>query len=142
MYDALTQRSSLNAPVLQPSQRVRRWPTGSLILSIITILSLTALAWSALADIDRVTRAAGHLIASSRVQIIQASEGGVIKSLRVREGDRVEAHQVLAELDPARSRASLLESEARVAALTLAIDRLRAESSGADEWVPTDAAQA
>jgi adhesin transport system membrane fusion protein len=38
----------------------------------------------------------GEVIASSRVQVIQSVDGGVLSELNVREGDRVRAGQLLA----------------------------------------------
>jgi len=92
------------------------------------LLGLSAIAWASQAHFDRVTRAAGQLVASSRVQSIQAVDGGVIRELRVREGDRVEAGQLLARLEPGRSESALQESEARLAGLRATITRLRAEA--------------
>jgi adhesin transport system membrane fusion protein len=59
---------------------------------------------------------------------VQSVDGGVIERLHVREGDRVEAGQTLATLDPGRTQAALRESEARAAALRAALARLAAES--------------
>lgn len=119
--------SSLSAPALRPLSGRTRWAGSFAVISAL-LLSLTAIAWSSQAHFDRVTRASGQLIASSRIQIIQAVDGGVIRQLLVREGDRVEAGQLLARLEPGRTEAALQESEARLAGLQAAIARLRAEA--------------
>lgn len=87
--------------------------------------------WATLFHIDEVTQARGEVIASRRVQVIQAVDGGVLASLKVKEGDRVKAGQVLARLEQGRSRASAGETEARVTALRAKIARLKAEAVGA-----------
>lgn len=83
--------------------------------------------WASTFKIDEVARASGEVIASSRVQLIQAVDGGVLKQLDVREGDRVEKGQVLAKLDDTRVEAAVNEIVARLSALKTKRIRLRAE---------------
>jgi membrane fusion protein, adhesin transport system len=85
------------------------------------------IAWAWFAEIDQVTRAAGQVIASSRSQVIQVVDGGTLQELRVREGDTVEANQVLALLDKAKLEASFLEARGKAAALRMNVQRLQAE---------------
>ena len=77
-------------------------------------------------------RGPGTFIATSRVQVIQAVDGGMITSLKVKEGDRVAQGQVLATLDDGRSLAAVRELDGRLAALYAKAARLRAEIAGAD----------
>ncbi|MDQ7076063.1 MAG: HlyD family efflux transporter periplasmic adaptor subunit [Gammaproteobacteria bacterium] len=81
--------------------------------------------------IDEVAKASGEVIASSRVQVIQAIDGGVLSELNVWEGDRVKAGQILAKLDQTRAQAAVSEVEARLFALRSKAIRLRAEVTGA-----------
>jgi membrane fusion protein, adhesin transport system len=85
------------------------------------------LLWAWFAELDQVTRATGQVIASSRSQVIQAIDGGTLQELRVREGDTVEANQLLARLDKAKLEASFLEARAKTAALRMNVQRLQAE---------------
>jgi adhesin transport system membrane fusion protein len=89
--------------------------------------------WASLFRIDEVARATGEVIASSRVQIIQSVDGGVLSELNVREGDRVEPGQLLASLDQTRIGAAVMEIEARLSSLRARAVRLRAEVTGAEE---------
>lgn len=89
--------------------------------------------WAIFFRIDEVTKATGEVIASSRVQVIQAVDGGVIAELNVKEGDRVKLGQVLARLDQTRFGASVGEIEARLYALKAKATRLRAEVTGAEQ---------
>ncbi len=91
--------------------------------------------WASVFQLDQVVRGQGEVIASSRVQIIQAVDGGVLAELNVREGDRVEPDQVLARLDQTRFGASVKEIEARLSALKGKATRLRAEVTEAKALV-------
>lgn len=91
-------------------------------------LAIAALViWAQHSVIDESTRASGTVIASSRVQVIQSVDGGVLQQLRVREGDRVRKGEVLAVFDETRTRASLEETEAKRTAQRATMARLRAE---------------
>jgi adhesin transport system membrane fusion protein len=100
---------------------------GSLTLWVVTLGLGAMLAWAYVSEIDQVTRATGQVIASSRSQIIQASDGGVLVDLRVKEGVKVKQGDLLARLDSTKVKAAFLETEARCAALQAQVARLRAE---------------
>lgn len=102
------------------------WVSGLLLAGLLAFA-----AWAMYFRIDEVTRASGEVIASSRVQVIQAVDGGVLAELRVREGDRVNPGDVLARLDTSRISAVVGESEARLFAFRVKAARLRAEVTGA-----------
>ncbi|MDM7942374.1 MAG: HlyD family type I secretion periplasmic adaptor subunit [Hydrogenophaga sp.] len=86
--------------------------------------------WAYHAEIDQITRGQGQIIASSRTQIIQAPDGGVIEDLRVREGVVVQRGEVLAVLESTKVEAAYRESESKVGALSATVSRLRAEVFG------------
>ena len=68
----------------------------------VSVLVIAAfIAWAAWAELDEVTRGDGRVIPFSRVQKIQSLEGGILKRLHVKEGEEVEAGQMLAEHGPA-----------------------------------------
>ncbi|MBU6191033.1 MAG: HlyD family efflux transporter periplasmic adaptor subunit [Betaproteobacteria bacterium] len=120
--------AGFDAPLLRPERAgAARWMSTFAVVAV-ALMCVTAVAWSSLVEIDQVTRASGQLIASSRVQIVQSVDGGVIERLHVREGDTVEAGQTLATLDSGRTQAALRESEARSAALRAALARLAVEA--------------
>lgn len=77
--------------------------------------------------IDQVTRATATVIASARTQEIQASEGGVLTELMVKEGDDVKKGQLLVVLEEERAQAALSNSATKVAALQAKTARLEAE---------------
>ncbi|RTE66263.1 HlyD family efflux transporter periplasmic adaptor subunit [Amphritea opalescens] len=83
--------------------------------------------WAAFAKIDEVTRGDGRIIPSSRLQLIQSLEGGIIDKLLVHEGEMVEAGQPLIELDKTRFFSAYREGESQSSSLRASIARLEAE---------------
>lgn len=87
-------------------------------------------AWAWFFEIDEVSSGAGKVIPSSREQVIQTLEGGILSKLNVREGQIVEKGAVLAQLDPTRGESSVEETAARYRAALAASARLQAEVAG------------
>lgn len=103
----------------------------------LTLFSLVAfLAWAEWAEIDQITRAPGSVIASSKTQVLQSKEGGVIAQLAVKEGDRVQRGDPLVYMDNTQAESSFLETEAKVAALQAVVSRLQAEVLGEQPKFP------
>ena len=97
----------------------------------ITLFSLiTFLVWAEWAEIDQITRAPGSVIASSKTQVLQSKDGGVIVQLVVKEGDRVQQGDPLVYMDNTQAESSFLETEAKVAGLQAVVSRLKAEVLG------------
>ena len=121
--------STLNPPIsaLAPGVRAPVWRSGSALLWLIVAILAALTAWAAFSQIDQVARASGSVIASRRVQVIQAVDGGVLQQLDVAEGDRVKAGQVLARFDPVRPRSEFEAAESKRAALLATAARLQAE---------------
>lgn len=105
-------------------------PNRTIWASLFALLAFLLWAWQA--ELDQITRATGQIIASGRTQVIQASDGGVLSELRVKEGDRVEQGQLLARLDANKLRAAYDETRSRELALRATVARLRAELSGGE----------
>ena len=111
---------------------------GSLVIWISLLALLCFFVWASQAELEQITRAPGQIIASGRTQVIQASDGGVLQALMVKEGDAVERGQVLALLDRQKLRASYQETRSRELALRATVARLQAEVVGSE---PTFAAE-
>lgn len=90
-------------------------------------LLLAGLIWAWFGVLDEVSTGTGKVIPSSRDQVLSSLEGGILAELNVHEGDRVEAGQIVAKLDPTRSVSSVGESAARYRAALAASARLYAE---------------
>jgi adhesin transport system membrane fusion protein len=103
------------------------------LLILLAVAVAAFVVWAAAFQIDEVARARGEVVTGSRVQVIQSVDGGVLKELLVREGDRVEPGQVLARLDETRFASTVGEIKARLNALEAKVARLRAEVVGRAE---------
>jgi len=98
---------------------------------IATVAALGAgLWWASQAEIEQVTRAGGKVMASSRTQVIQTPDGGVVEKLFVREGAAVRKGDLLVQLDNTKASAALADSSEKAAALNASLARLRAETLG------------
>ncbi|MBD9661038.1 MULTISPECIES: HlyD family type I secretion periplasmic adaptor subunit [unclassified Pantoea] len=102
--------------------------TGAVRLIVIsTALILVAVIWAWFGVLDEVSTGTGKVIPSSRDQVLQSLEGGILTELYVHEGDQVQAGQVVARLDATRSQSNVGESAARYRAALAAAARLNAE---------------
>lgn len=86
--------------------------------------------WAAFAKIDEVTRGEARVVPTSQVQIIQSVDGGVVEALPVKEGQIVEAGQLLLRVDSTRFVSTMLESQASQTALQAKALRLEALTRG------------
>jgi hemolysin D len=108
-------------------------PVGRTLGVVIIAIFCLALAWASFGRIDIVASASGKIITSSRGKIIQPFETGVIRAIRVQDGQSVKAGDVLIELDPTINEAERDHLKSDLTAAQLDIARLRAAlSEGAD----------
>ncbi len=82
---------SLQDTPVHPAPRRLAW--GLMALLLVTVL------WSYFGHVDLVSVAPGRIIVSDRTKVIQPLEASVVKAVLVKDGDRVQAGQVLVELD-------------------------------------------
>ncbi|HEU4621125.1 MAG TPA: HlyD family type I secretion periplasmic adaptor subunit [Burkholderiaceae bacterium] len=80
--------------------------------------------------VDQVVSAPGRIVPSTKVKVIQHLEGGIVKTLNVKEGDVVREGQPLLELDLATSGMNHDEIVARNSAMAFTRERLLAEANG------------
>lgn len=93
--------------------------------------------WAAYAWIPEIVRADGEVISSSRPQIIQNLEGGILADLNVVEGDVVSQGDILARLHDTKFQSSVDELRDQIAALEIRRLRLEAEMAGENEFSVT-----
>ena len=103
------------------ASRILVWATGATLV--------VALTWAGFFSLDEITRGQGKVIPSSREQVIQSLDSGVLREMLVREGDVVEKDQVLLQMDDARSGAGYREANEKYLSLLAIAARLRAEAN-------------
>jgi len=115
---------------LQAAQEME--PARAAVWAVYLMLAavFTAFTWAALSEVDMVTRSDAHVVPEGREQVIASLEGGILRELKVREGQAVAQGQALALLDPTRMEAQQGESRAKRLSLLATVARLRAESTG------------
>jgi membrane fusion protein, adhesin transport system len=118
---------------------LRRGAPRIVVFSLVLFMSIFAgaLAWAHWATLDEITRGEGKVIPSSKTQMVQSLEGGIVKELLVRTGDKVKKGDVLARIDDTNFSSNLGELRAKQMALEAQIARLRHEAEGSLDQVPT-----
>ncbi|WP_426534637.1 HlyD family type I secretion periplasmic adaptor subunit [Bradyrhizobium sp. McL0615] len=94
--------------------------------------------WGNMAPIAGAVVASGVFVVTGQNKIVQHLEGGMIREIYVREGDTVEAGQMLLELDDTAARAELQRLFLRRIRLTAIDARLQAEMREENDvtWPP------
>lgn len=102
----------------------------SMIIWLCSAALVIFLVWAHFALLDEVTVGTGKITPSSRAQVIESLDGGIVNQLNVHEGDIVSKGQILARLDPTRFQSNFGEAQAKVRTLRASAERLRAELTG------------
>jgi len=108
-------------------------PIGRAIVAIIVVLFCVALVWSWWGTIDIVASATGKIVPSGRTKIIQPFETGVVRAIRVQDGQAVKAGDVLVELDPTVNAAERDHLQNDLLAEQLNVARMRAALGAGDD---------
>ena len=117
--------NDLNAALQKEKHSGQFW-----VIILFFLFLVVFVVWAYNSPVEEVTRGNGNIIPSSREQVIQSLDPGIVTEIMVKEGDMVEKDQILMKLDDTRSSAVLRESEAKVANLEATIARLKAEAYG------------
>ena len=130
----VTPVSQKKPPAVPPARRYSPpeppLPRSSLIVWIVSAALLGLLSWAWVFELDEVSTGTGKVVPSSKEQMVQSLEGGILVDLKVREGDIVEEGQVLAQLDRTKTESTVQESASRVRAALAMSARLTAEVGG------------
>lgn len=87
------------APDIQRLQQQPPSPLPRAVLWCLLALLFGMLLWSIFGKLDIIAVAQGKLVPQSAVKIVQPAEAGIVKEILVREGDEVQAGQVVAHMD-------------------------------------------
>lgn len=111
----------------------------SLTIWLVAATVLVFVLWASVAWVDQIVRGPGEIVSSSKPQIIQNLEGGILAELYVSEGDVVEPGTMLARLYGTQYQTQVDDLRAQIAALEIRQLRLEAELAGIDAFEVSDA---
>jgi HlyD family secretion protein len=101
--------------------------------AVVAFLAVGLGGWASTAQISGALIAPGSLVVDSNVKKVQHPTGGVVGEVRVRDGDRVKAGDILIRLDETVTRANLAIVTKNLIELYARKARLAAERDGADQ---------
>jgi adhesin transport system membrane fusion protein len=104
-----------------------RAPKADLILFTIAAFFILFFIWASRSELEEVTRGNGKVIASSKVQVIQNLEGGIIRDIFVKTGQRVEKDQLLLKIDDTQFLGDLNSAKQQRISLTESLELLKEE---------------
>ena len=113
-------------------------PKSTILIWSVFLCFLVLFMWAYFFKLEEVSTGTGKVISSSKEQVIQSLEGGILTKLYVKEGQIVEKNQVLAQLDPTRQESTVKESQSLLLASKATVARLNAEVNGKSLTFPED----
>ena len=125
--------NSVNQAILEQAPR-----GATLLLWAMALFLTAAVVWANWAELDEVVRGQGEIIPSKQLQVVQNLEGGIVSEILVREGDLVEAGQVVMRIEDQRFSSSVRENEVRYFELAAKLARLKAEANGTEYQSPIE----
>ena len=99
---------------------------------VFAILAAGVGGWAGTAELSGALIAPGSIVVDSNVKKVQHPTGGVVGELRVREGDRVKAGDIVVRLDQTITRANLAIVTKGLAELAARKSRLASERDASD----------
>lgn len=125
--------SEVSAATMETSPR-----TGHSLLILTALFFVCAIWWANQTELDEVTRGEGKVIPSSKIQVIQNLEGGILAEVLVSEGELVEKGDVLLKIDDTRFSSTFDETKLKYWELLARASRLEAESRGKELELPEE----
>jgi hemolysin D len=127
------------SPAILRLQRDPPSPLPRLFLYLLLALIAGMLVWAIIGRLDVIAVAPGKLVPTSYVKVVQPADAGIIKEILVREGDLVQAGQVLVRMDASLSQADTRQIGSQLMVTGLQLRRIDAELAGTDpEAQPED----
>ena len=99
---------------------------------VVAVLTVGVGGWAGTTDISSALIAPGSIVVDSNVKKVQHPTGGIVGEVRVRDGDRVKAGDIVVRLDETVTRANLAVVTKGLNELTARKARLEAERDGAE----------
>ena len=101
-------------------------PLGRIILYLVLAIMVFATAWLILAKVDVVVSARGKVIPSGEIKILKPLESGVVSKIFVKESDKVKKGDILIQIDPTVTDASLSSKQDDLAVINSDVALLEA----------------
>ena len=109
---------------------MRRYLVAAIVVVLVLVVGVGG--WAATAVISGAVVASGSLVVDSNVKKVQHPTGGIVGELRVRDGDRVHAGDVVVRLDETVTRANLAIVTKGLGEMMARKARLESERDGLD----------
>ena len=120
-----------NAAAITPFESIQRYLTVA--FGIVAFLVFGIGGWASTIPLEGAVVAQGSIVVDSNVKKVQHLSGGIVKEIRVREGDRVKAGDILVRLDETQTKASNSAVTTNLEELVAQQARLEAERDGRDQ---------
>ena len=102
-------------------------PKPDIIIYVILTFFVSFFIWASRAELEEVTRGNGKIIASSKVQVIQNLEGGIINEIAVKTGQKVQENDLLVKLDETQFLGDLNSANQQLISLEQSLELLEEE---------------
>lgn len=99
-------------------------------MTMISLAILIFLCWAGFTNINEIARTPGEIVPTGNQQTVQHLEGGIIKTIKVADGDVVKEGQLLIALDDASIKEDLERANSKQLSLEKQAERLRAFLEG------------
>ena len=83
---ALTKEEGLFVSAIHAAQIDEPMPRATWALYLLCVVIAVAIGWSAWARVDEITRSDGRIVPDGREQVIASLDAGILRELKVREG--------------------------------------------------------
>ena len=120
----------MNNTAITPYQSIQRYLTVG--FAIVAFLIFGIGGWAATIPLEGAVVAQGSIVVDSNVKKVQHLSGGIVKEIRVREGDHVKAGDILVRLDETQTKAANSVVITNLDELIAQQARLEAERDNAD----------
>ena len=109
---------------------------------LVALTLVLFIVWAHFAALDEIVRGPGTVIPTSKTQVIQSLEGGILVELRVHEGDEIAAGSIVAKLSDTKFKGAYFELENEYNSLQIKLSRLVSELEKKASFTPLESAQA
>lgn len=110
------------------SQAALEKPTfkSQILVWVILVVIIWLIIWANHAELDKIVRGEGKVVPSTKIQLVQNLEGGIVENIFVTAGDHVNKDQILIKLDNIQYASSFGESKMQQFDLSAQAARLSA----------------